>query len=307
MITNNIKILIAFISLLLTSCSSENTDLKKKIKELEEDISSKQNSIDVLNRLTHDLLIDKCTSSKEEVTNFGPYTLTESILYDTDLVCANESGIRGGWFEEGVKSAVVRLSDKELYKTSFNILISESEEFYNLSHYTGGAHCCVVDSLLRKKAPYEIVFSASSDGGHGISVGDFDDDGNTEILINDRVSLYWRGAYAVTTPIFIYLEYSSNVFRLDKELTYSKVTEQIDSIQYNEIKFIPNYRKGSTDGWEGHEIPYKLIKITGALLFAGRELEAKRFLDYVWPDDLPNKDLYWKEFKEMIKGSKYWE
>ena len=119
--------------------------------------------------------------------------------------------------------------------------------------------------------------------------------------------MYWKGSYADTVTIEIFLEYSSDSFKLDKDLIYSKVTEEIDSIQYNEIKFIPNYRKGSTDGWEGHEIPYKLIKITGALLFAGRESEAKRFLDYVWPEDLPNKDLYWKEFKEMIKGSKYWE
>ena len=82
--------------LLLASCSSENTDLKKKIEELEQEISSKQNSIDVLDRLTHDLLIEKCTSSNEEVTNFGPYTLTESSLYDTDWDCANKSGIKSG-------------------------------------------------------------------------------------------------------------------------------------------------------------------------------------------------------------------
>ena len=295
--------------LLLASCSSENTDLEKKIEELEQVISSKQNTIDVLQRENLDLLIEKCTSSKEEVTNFGPYTLTEIILYDTDWDCADKSGIKSGWFEEGVFSAIVKSPEKELYREYSDVMVSESEDLYNLSHRTGGAHCCVINNLLSKRAPYEIVFSSASDGDYGIYVGDYDEDGNSEISINDKVSLYWRGSYADTVPIKIYLEYSSDSFTLDKDLIYLKVTEEINAIDYGSIKFIPidKERRDDWDGWEGHYIPYQLIEITGALMFSGRESEAKRFLDYVWPDDLPNKDLYWKEFKEMIEGSKYWE
>ena len=65
---------------ILFSCSSENTDLEKKIDELEEDIAYKQSVIERL----YDDLIAKCTSSREDVTTFGPYTLSENILYDTD-------------------------------------------------------------------------------------------------------------------------------------------------------------------------------------------------------------------------------
>lgn len=295
--------------LFVGGCSSDNEDLKKKIEELEEEISSKQNTIDVLKRKTHDLLIEKCTSSKEEVTNFGPYTLTEIVLYDTDWDCASDTGIKSGWFEEGVSSAIVKSPEKELYREYSDVMVSESEEFYNLSHRTGGAHCCVINNLLSKKAPYKIVFSATSDGDSGIYVGDYDDDGHPEISISDKVSLYWKGSYAVTVPITIFLEYSSDSFKLDKDLIYSYVTEEINNVEYDSIKFTPIAKESRREwsGWEDHYIPYKLIEITGALLFAGRESEAKRFLDYVWPEDLPNKDLYWKEFKEMIKGSKYWE
>ena len=68
----------------LTSCSSETRDLEKKIEDLEEDVAYKQSVIDRL----YDDLIAKCTSSREDVTTFGPYTLTENVIYDTDWDCA---------------------------------------------------------------------------------------------------------------------------------------------------------------------------------------------------------------------------
>ena len=90
---------------------------------------------------------------------------------------------------------------------------------------------------------------------------------------------------------------------------YLRSIEEINKIEYDSVQFQPltaNIKDDYT-GWEGHFIPREIIKIPGALLLAGREIEAKRFLDYVWPEDLPKKDLYWKEFKEQLARSKYWE
>ena len=290
--------------LLLASCSSENADLKKQIQDLQEDVDYKQSVIERL----YDDLIAKCTSSREDVTTFGPYTLSENILYDTDWDCAMDTTIRQGYFEEGVNEAVVTSPSGELYRLGIGLSVEDSREFYQLSGYTGGRHCCALDILLSKEAPYETVFYSSKDGDFPILVGDFDGDGKTEIETKTDVFLYWRASYAGSTVVKVFLESQDN-FKLDKDLLYSHATEEINKIEYDTVKFLPvptNIRDDIT-GWEDHFIPHEVIKIPGALLFAGREIEAKRFLDYVWPEDLPKKDLYWKEFKEQLARSKYWE
>ena len=40
---------------------------------------------------------------------------------------------------------------------------------------------------------------------------------------------------------------------------------------------------------------------------AGREEEAKKFLDDMWPDNLTDKELFWSLQKELVEKSKYWE
>ncbi len=290
---------------ILTSCSSEITDLEKKIEDLEKDAAYKQSVIDRL----YDDLIAKCTASREDVTTFGPYTLTENVIYDTDWDCAMDTTIRQGYFEEGVKEAVVTSPNEELYRLGIGLSVEDSREFYQLSGYTGGRHCCALDILLSKEAPYETVFYSSKDGDFPILVGDFDGDGKTEIETKTDIFLYWRASYAGSTVVKVFLEYSQDSFKLDKDLIYAHATEEINRIEYDSVKFLPLSANITDDytGWEGYFIPREIIKIPGALLLSGREIEAKRFLDYVWPEDLPKRDLYWKEFKEQLARSKYWE
>ena len=104
--------------IVLSSCTSETADLEKKIEDLEEDVAYKQS---VINRL-YDDLIAKCTSSKEDVTTFGPYTLTENVIYDTDWDCAMDTTIRQAYFEEGVNEAVVTSPNEELYRLGMMLL-----------------------------------------------------------------------------------------------------------------------------------------------------------------------------------------
>ena len=197
----------------------------------------------------------------------------------------------------------------ELYRLGIGISVEDSREFYQLSGYTGGMHCCALDILLSKEAPYETVFYSSKDGNSPILVADFDGDGKTEIETKTDIFLYWRASYADSSVVKVFLEYSQGSFKLDKDLIYAHATEEINKIEYDSVKFLPltaNIRDDIT-GWEGYFIPREIIEIPGALLLAGRETEAKRFLDYVWPEELSNKNLYWKGFKEQLARSKYWE
>ena len=147
---------------------------------------------------------------------------------------------------------------------------------------------------------------------HG-ALEDLDDDGYKEMYIIDRNFHYysmrtstWRG----TPHPDLYFEYSSNSFKLDKELIYSEVSKKINNItESDNWDFIPTVYDGTTQitVWEGHLTPPKLISITSALMFSGREQEARKFLENVWTDDSLNKELYWQEFKEQLAESKYWK
>ena len=53
--------------------------------------------------------------------------------------------------EEGVNEAVVTSPNEELYRLGIGLSVEDSREFYQLSGYTGGRHCCALDILLSKR------------------------------------------------------------------------------------------------------------------------------------------------------------
>ena len=116
-----------------------------------------------------------------------------------------DTTIRQGYFEEGVNEAVVTSPNKELYRLGIGLSVEDSREFYQLSGFTGGRHCCALDILLSKEAPYETVFYSSKDGDFPILVGDFDGDGKTEIETKTDIFLYWRASYSGSTVLKVFL------------------------------------------------------------------------------------------------------
>ena len=148
---------------------------------------------------------------------------------------------------------------------------------------------------------------------HG-ELKDLDDDGYKEMYIIDGNFNYYSMRNDSTsrgTPhADLFFEYSSNSFKLDNELIYSEVSKKINNItEADNWDFIPTAFDGTTQitVWEGHLTPPKLISITSALMFSGRQQEAKKFLDNVWTDDSLNKESYWQEFKQQLAKSKYWK
>ena len=73
------------------------------------------------------------------------------------------------------------------------------------------------------------------------------------------------------------------------------------------LEIIDLHEFGYDDGWQGHFIPSTLTEIIVSLIMAGREEEAKKFLDDMWPDNLTDKELFWSLLKEQVDQSKYWD
>ena len=313
--------------LVLGGCTSDNEDLKRKVLDLEKTILGleetieeqrtefyQQEKIKELNERTRteiekikdrhtpyyelvNELKEKCTSKEEVITTFGVYTLNQKT---TDQDCFSE--LTGGRFGSAPIMTIIRSPTESLLTTGREFHVEDIGEFFHISGYSGGAWCCTEDHFLSKKAPYEIVFEEHSYGDDSVLWRHFDSDIYKEIRIEDTNFIQWLGSTASSALPVIYLEYSSDSFKLDKELMYSEASKKINNItNSNSIKFLPG------DHWEGYDIPSDFIEIISELMISGREEEARKFFDDVWPKDLPKKEPFWQEFKEKLARSKYWE
>ena len=307
--------------LVLGGCSSENEDLKKESLDLErvnENLKKKILYLESENELDpdkfHKFIVDSCITKREEITTFGAYTLTQ-IITDQDWDCIDDLrgyvSVTGKGFGLGGNShAFVESPDKVLFHSEYReFKVKDIEEFYHVSEWTGGAWWAIRDIFLSKKAPYEIVFEEYSfaDDDVGVVWKHFDNDRHKEIEIEDTNFLHWRGTSTGGSahPV-IYLEYSSNSFKLDKDLTYTKAKEKIKNTEPDDLKFFP-HESGYEFGWQGHYIPSTLIEIIAPLIMAGREEFAKKFLEVVWPDNLTDMELFFSLLKEQVKRSPHWE
>jgi len=313
--------------LVLGGCTSDNEDLKRKVLDLEKTILGleetieeqrtefyQQEKIKELNEWTRveiekikdrhapyyelvNKIKESCTSKEEVITTFGVYTLNQTT---TDQDCLSE--LTGGRFGSSPTMTIVRSPIESLLKRGWELQVEDIGEFFHISGYSRGAWCCTEDHFLSKKAPYEIVFEEHSYGDDSVLWRHFDSDMYKEIRIIDTNFIQWLGSTASSALPVIYLEYSSDSFKLDKDLMYSEASKKINNItKFDSIKFI------SGDHWEGRYVPSELIEISSELIISGREEEARKFFDDVWPKDLPKKELFWQKFKEKLARSKYWE
>ena len=69
---------------------------------------------------------------------------------------------------------------------------------------------------------------------------------------------------------------------------------------------IENDLSQGLSGWQGHYIPPSLTEVIAPFIMAGREGEARKFLDEKWPNHLTDKQLFLILLKEQIEQSKYW-
>jgi len=305
--------------LVLGGCSSDSEDLKKKVLDLERENGNLKKKILYLeseNELDpdkfHKFIVDSCITKREEITTFGAYTLTQ-IITDQDWGCIDDlrgyvSATGTGFGPDGISHAFVESPEKVLLRSEYRGLkVKDIEEFYHVSEWTGGAWWAIRDVFLSKKAPYEIVFEEYSYAdGVGVVWKDFDNDGYKEIEIEDTNFLQWRSSTAGSAHPVIYLEYSSDSFKLDKDLTYTKAKEKIKNTEADELEFRA-HEFGYDYGWQSHFIPPALTGVIASLIMAGREEFAKKLLEVVWPDNLTDMELFFSLLKEQVKRSHHWE
>jgi hypothetical protein len=145
--------------------------------------------------------------------------------------------------------------------------------------------------------------------------GDFEDvnhDGVLEFITQDHNFSFWHACHAGSPyPDLIYT-YQEGSYQLSPALMY----EPLPTTQEEE-KAIIQIKKYITEcearGWknniwyyEGTYLPSLVWSYMLDLLYSGHPLEARQFLDKVWPQDKPGKELFLFNFKEKLNRSDYW-
>ena len=291
----------------ITSSSNEES-LNKKIIMLESEVERYRDQFYTV----YGNIVESCTTYEEDISTLGPYTLIQTSS-DQDWDCINQlSGYETftgeGFLKYGVTDVIVNSPTKQVFRSVRETKVQDIEEFYLLSYFTGGAWCCTVDIFLSKEVPYEAVFTQQSYGDSSVVWKDFDDDGQKEIEVIDMNFIHWRASTAGSALPAIYLEYYYDSFRLDKELTYIKALEKMKNTDPERFIFYErvNDLSQGLSGWQGYDIPSSLTEVIAPLIMAGREDEARKFLDEKWPNHLTDKELFLSLLKEQIKQSKYW-
>ena len=302
--------------LILGACSNEESytsssneeSLNKKIIMLESEVERYRDQFYTV----YGNIVESCTTYEEDISPLGPYTLIQTTS-DQDWDCINQlSGYETftgeGFLKYGVTDVIVNSPTKQVFRSVRETKVQDIEEFYLLSYFTGGAWCCTVDIFLSKEVPYEAVFTQQSYGDSSVVWKDFDDDGQKEIEVIDMNFIHWRASTAGSALPAIYLEYYYNSFRLDKELTYIKALEKMKNTDPERFIFYErvNDLSQGLSGWQGYDIPSSLTEVIAPLIMAGREDEARKFLDEKWPNHLTDKELFLSLLKEQVKQSKYW-
>ena len=145
--------------------------------------------------------------------------------------------------------------------------------------------------------------------------GDFKDinhDGALEFITQDRNFIFWHACHAGSPLPELVYSYQNGSYRLSPALMYGPLpTAQEEEKAIMQIK---NYITECEErGWKDHIWYYKGTYIPSLvwsymldLLYSGHPLEAREFLDKVWPQDKPGKELFLFNFKEKLNRSNYW-
>ena len=145
--------------------------------------------------------------------------------------------------------------------------------------------------------------------------GDFEDvnhDGILEFIAYDNTFSFWHACHAGSPyPDLIY-SYQEGSYQLSPALMYEPLptAQEEDKAIVQIKKYITECeaREWKDNIWyyEGTYLPSLVWSYMLDLLYSGHPLEARKFLDKVWPQDKPGKELFLFNFKEKLNKSDYW-
>lgn len=141
---------------------------------------------------------------------------------------------------------------------------------------------------------------------------DVNNDRVLEFIAYDNTFSFWHASHAGSPYLELIYEYKKDNYQLSPALMYKPLPTALE--EEKAIIQIKKYiteceergRKDLIWYYEGTYLPSLVWSYMLDLLYSGHPLEARQFLDKVWPQDKSGKELFLFNFKEKLNGSNYW-
>lgn len=141
---------------------------------------------------------------------------------------------------------------------------------------------------------------------------DVNHDGILEFITQDHNFIFWYACHAGSPLPDLVYSYEDGSYQFSPALMYKPLPTPQE-----EEKAIMQIKKYTAEceerGWKdqiwyykGTFIPSLVWSYMLDLLYSGHPREAREFLDKVWPQDKPGKELFIFNFKEKLSQSRYW-
>lgn len=168
-----------------------------------------------------------------------------------------------------------------------------------ISKWTGGAHCC--DSLFVFELGAELRKIAEIEGGNfEPEIVDLKHDGRSEIIVTDDFLAYRFSSFAESAKGKVILKFSNGDFVPADE--YMRRKPPSGSSWQNHVT---SWRKSLKESGP-ERLPESFVQALTDLVFTGNEHLARPFVDKVWPEGIPGKIAFLKEYKEALADSRYY-
>ncbi|MDD2630560.1 MAG: leucine-rich repeat domain-containing protein [Limnochordia bacterium] len=136
---------------------------------------------------------------------------------------------------------------------------------------------------------------------------DLNGDGFAEVLINDWTFAYWKASFAESPAPTVVLKYDVESFRALQE--YMRVEPPLPSAVAAIVEQVYYDEKWNlfADDRRWFDPPAILWEFMLDLIYGGNWDLAFEFLDKAWPENVPGKDIFSREFVEQLQRSPYWD
>ena len=232
-------------------------------------------------------------SYREKPIGFGLF----QIFKDNSLVYQSDVDIKF-WVEEGDDSSLKMGTD----------ITGDGQPNLVVFHWCGDAYGTGIRYVFSIGEEFKLI--------QILPYGNFEDVNNNEVLEfipYDNTFSFWHASHAGSPyPKLIY-EYKDDSYQLSPALMYKPLPSSQEEEQAI-IRIKKDIADCEAREWEDHCWYYKGTYLPSSvwsymlyLLYSGHPLEARQFLDKVWPEDKPGKELFLFNFKERLNRSDYWK
>lgn len=153
------------------------------------------------------------------------------------------------------------------------------------------------------------IINSVSCGSPFVRVIDIDKDDIPEVFCGDYLFVGWKAHPSASADLRLIWKWDGEKYRLANFKFSDYLLEQTSDWWAGEIP-LPDTLEGHRYDPEAKEPDFPPVKLWGKMLryiFAGQAAQADSLFDEYWPEDIPGKEEFYRDFKRHLEGDSLWQ